>query len=91
MTFTYVKTFTLMDAWASTIPWDCLVRSTDCCSSTHDHSPMVDDPCAVDSCHEPLREDETCYAVVELGRIGDREQWVCWRHVRPDEGPIRIA
>jgi hypothetical protein len=102
VTRTHTKTYVLLDPWASTIPWDCLVRDTRCCNPTHDHSPMVGDPCAVEDCRKPLVADETCYAVVQYGRITgpplqnpagrvrDREQWVCWRHVRPDDGPIKV-
>lgn len=90
---TYTKTFALLNPWAETTPWECLVRPTDCCSPTHDHSPMVNDLCAVDGCAEPLLEGEVCYAVTELRRAPDgvHPQWVCWRHVRPDEGPIKVT
>ncbi len=98
-----VRTFTKLSPWAETTPWDCLIRPTRCCSPTHDHSTMVGDPCAVPECAAPLVEDEVCYAVTELDRIEspplqrqdgpvrEQEQWVCWRHVRPDQGPIRAA
>jgi hypothetical protein len=77
-----------MHPWAQTFPWDCLIRPTSCISPTHDHNPMVGDLCAVEGCGEPLRDRESCYAVIELKR-GDakHERWVCWRHVHPDEGP----
>jgi hypothetical protein len=91
ITRTHTKTYTIMNAWASTLPWDCLVRDTGCVHPTHQHDPMADDPCAIEDCREPLRADETCYAVTELPRgVDGREQWVCWRHVRPDDGPISI-
>lgn len=90
-THTYTKTFALMNPWAETLPWACLVRPTNCTSPTHEHTPMVNDPCAVEDCAEPLLEGEACYAVIGLPRNDrGREQWVCWRHVRPDEGPIRV-
>jgi hypothetical protein len=76
LTRTHTKTYTLLDAWASTIPWDCLIRETHCCHPVHDHSPMVNDPCAVKDCGKPLLDGEECYAVTQL------EGWVCWRHVR---------
>lgn len=87
VTSTHVKTYTLMHPWAETVPWDCLVRETNCCSPTHNHSPMVGDLCAVEACGKPLLEDETCYAVTEMERVDGREPWVCWRHVHPDAGP----
>ncbi len=83
-TCTYTRTYALMDAWASTVPWDCS-------RPDHSHSPMVGDPCAAAGCGEQLRRGEGCYAVTQLDRLPDgREQWVCWRHVRPDNGPITI-
>lgn len=97
---TYTKTYALLDPWAETIPWDCLVRSTGCIPGAHDHDPMANDPCAVRDCAEPLLAGETCYAVTQIGRrtgpplqnpagpVREREQWVCWRHVRPDAGPV---
>jgi hypothetical protein len=94
ITHTYTKTYAIMNAWASTIPWDCHVRDTGCVHPTHRHTPMANAPCAVAECAQPLRVDETCYAVVELpAAIGadgySHQQWVCWRHVRPDAGPIK--
>lgn len=85
LTRTHTKTYALMYAWASTTPHECDAP----CDKLHAH---VGDVCAVGDCDEHLRRNEVCYAVVELP---DRtpaggEQWVCWRHVRPDDGPIRI-
>lgn len=90
---THTKTFNLLNAWAETTPWDCLIRETGCISKTHDHSPMVNDECAWGGCDELLREREVCYAVIELKRApgAKHEPWVCWRHVRPDEGPITVC
>lgn len=102
LTHTRTHTYVLLDVWASTVPWDCLIRRTPCCSTDHDHDPMVGDPCAVLDCREPLANRQVCYAVTQLGqvtgpppqrpagRVRQREQWVCWRHVRPDDGPIRV-
>jgi hypothetical protein len=81
----YTKTFTLLSPWAESIPWECLVRPTNCISEDHKHQPMVGQPCAVPDCDEPLLENETCSMVVEV------EGYVCWRHVRPDKGPISIV
>ena len=84
VTCTHTKTYTLLDAWASTLPWTCNVQPTNnCCSDTHDHSPMAGDACALNECRKPLRQGEECYAVTQI------DGWVCWRHVRPDEGPVR--
>lgn len=86
---------TKLNAWASSFPW-----------ADGDHTPMVNDPCAVPRCGQPLRAGEEVYAVVESGGpdapgsvpclygplmtadCGHAEQWVCWRHVRPNEGPV---
>lgn len=78
--------------WAETTPWNCLVRKTNCVSDTHDHDPMVGDPCMAPGCPHTLAEAERCYAVVELedylgppprdpqGRSRRRHRWVCHRH-----------
>lgn len=80
LTRTYTKTYALMDAWASTIPW-----------AEGNHSPMVGQPCAVEDCREPLKAGEVCYYVTQLDRDEHgNEQAVCWRHVCPDDGPITV-
>ncbi len=82
LTRTYTKTYALLSAWASTLPWVCETPG-------HQHSPMAGQPCAVEDCREPLKAREECYYVVELDRDAEgNEPAVCWRHVRPDEGPI---
>jgi hypothetical protein len=81
ITHTYTKTYALLDAWAQSFPWDCLIRETTCCSATHNHTPMVGEPCAVENCGEPIRDRESCY------RVTQQDGYVCWRHVHPDEGP----
>lgn len=85
LTRTYTKTYALLDAWASTLPWE------DCGEVDHRHSPMVNQACAVEDCREPLKAREECYYVTQLDRDADgNEQAVCWRHVRPDQGPIVV-
>lgn len=100
VTRTHTKTYVLLNAWASTVPWTCDTPG-------HTHSPMVGDPCAVPRCREQLQAHETVYAVTETGgpdapepipctsdpslttaECHHTEQWVCWRHIRPDDGPI---
>ena len=95
LTRTYTKTFTLLNAWASTTPAD------------YGNMPRAGDPCAVPSCGQPLVANEEVYAVIEIGGPDAPEpapclhgplttaecghpcgQWVCWRHVRPDDGPV---
>ena len=86
LTRTYTKTYAIMGAWASTIPHG----RRDCpnpCPAVHVHA---GDECAVPDCDETLLPREECYAVTELSKDGPGEHWVCWRHVRPDDGPIRI-
>jgi hypothetical protein len=85
LTRTYTKTYALLDAWASTLPWQ------DCGKAGHRHSPLVGQPCAIQSCGQPLKAREECYYVTQLDRDEcGNEQAVCWRHVRPDDGPIAI-
>jgi hypothetical protein len=85
LTHTYVKTYALMSAWASTTPHE----RSGCrhpCPAVHAHA---DDECAVPDCDEKLKSREECYSVTELPSKGPGERWVCWRHVRPDSGPLR--
>jgi len=80
-----------IEAWGSTFPWTCLIRQTSCCSTIHDHIPMVGDPCAFDGCDEPLLVDEECYFVAGVPQDPwGRHRAVCWRHVRPGEGPLIV-
>lgn len=89
---THTKTFELLDPWAETTPWTCRIAATECISQSHNHSPMANQPCAIERCAEPLLPDEVCYAVTSLERLPNgHEPWVCWRHVRPDDGPIRAT
>ncbi len=51
---------------------------------------VPDGPCAV--CEEPIPGKEVCYYVTQLDRDEDgHEQPVCWRHIRPDEGPLVVS
>jgi hypothetical protein len=89
LTRTYTKTFAIYGAWASTVPLD----RRDCvapCNKPHVHNWDV---CAEPQCDEQFLPDEVCYSVTELRAPADHpgELWVCWRHVQPDEGPIRIT
>lgn len=79
---THTKTYVLLDAWASTTP---VTRE----GWPNWKGPRVGDVCAVDGCDEQLRADEECYYVTQLERREDgSEPAVCWRHVRPDDGPV---
>jgi hypothetical protein len=84
MTHTYTRTFNLLDPWAETTPWD---NCPPGCPGPHCHPGEL---CAVPDCGNLLRAREACYAVVELPSDTRRLAWVCWRHVRPDQGPVRI-
>lgn len=85
---TRTKTYALYNAWAETIPYE---------KDAPDYKtgPRVDDPCCEPQCDETLHAGEVVYAVTELGREhanpGRNEPWVCWRHVRPDQGPITVT
>lgn len=102
LTRTHTKTFVVLNAWASTVPWKYRDRPTTMA--------VVGDPCAVLRCRKPFIDGEVVYAVIESGGpdapepqpcttdstlttadCGHAEQWVCWRHVRPDDGPIRVT
>lgn len=52
------------------------------------------DPCCAPDCQHTLAADEVAYSPTELDRQhanpGRAEPWVCWRHVRPDLGPITV-
>jgi hypothetical protein len=84
---TYTKTYTIMDAWAQTVP-----HAKD--DPRFPQAAREGDPCCAPQCDEVLRADEVAYAPVHLDRAmanpGRGEPWVCWRHIRPDQGPIRI-
>lgn len=81
---THTKTYTLMDAWASTLPL--AVDRVKPCNT----GPVVGDGCAVEDCDYSLRAGEECYSVTQLPEVDGRNQWVCWRHVQPDRGPITV-
>jgi len=87
MTRTHTKTYTLMGPWAETTPH----RRN---AANFERAAREGDPCCAPQCDELLRADEVVYAVVELEREdanpGRGEPWVCWRHVRPHEGPVKV-
>ncbi len=87
MTRTHTKTFAIYNAWAETTP-----HKRD--EPGFGKAAREGDPCCEPQCGELLRADEVVYAVVELDREdanpGRGEPWVCWRHVRPDEGPLKV-
>lgn len=82
----------VMGAWASTMPFDCNVRNS-CRHKSHGHTPMSGDLCGHPDCAEALLPYQEVYAVTELPRQPGQhgETWVCWRHVRPDKGPVDIS
>lgn len=86
LTRTYTRTFNSYEgAWASTTPHD----RRDCpdpCRAVHVH---VGDMCASPGCGNYLKAGEECYSVTEVETEGPGEAWVCWRHIRPDDGPIK--
>lgn len=76
------KIYPLMDPWAESTP----------ISTGTNGGPRVGDPCCVVHCDKTLQKGEVYYYVTELGRdTNGNEQPVCWRHVRPDKGPITIT
>lgn len=87
LTHTRTRTYTLMHAWAETT-----VSTGD--TPGVPHAAREDDPCCAPRCDELLVAGETAYSPIELGRehaaLGRREPWVCWRHIRPDDGPLTM-
>lgn len=78
---TFTKTYNLLDAWAESTP----VHWTD------KGGPKVGDSCCVPGCEETLQKGEVYYYVTQFERdVNDKEQPVCWRHVRPDQGPVTV-
>lgn len=82
ITRTHTKTYALMDPWANSTPWD----PTTCRKPCNHTMPHAGDPCAVDDCRKPLLADEVMYKVTQMSQ----DDYVCWRHVRPDDGPIKV-
>lgn len=98
-TTTHTKTFVLLTAWASTIPHDCVdcggvhVHVGDLCAIARCRQPLLagqtvyavcetgdpDAPPAVPCETNPQLTTAECHHA---------EQWVCWRHIRPDDGPV---
>jgi hypothetical protein len=70
LTRTYTKTYALLDAWASTLPWICDTAG-------HRHSPMADQACAMADCREPLKAHEECYYMTQLDRDEDGNERGC--------------
>lgn len=80
---THTRTYVVLDAWAETLPHVCAPG----CTKPHVHA---GDVCAVGDCGEALPAGQVVYATVELDRDRPGERWVCWRHIRPDDGPIAV-
>lgn len=88
ITRTHTKTYALYNAWAETTP----VESD---APEGYRGARVGDLCCEPQCSHHLRVGETVYAVTGLDREhanpGRNEPWVCWRHVRSDQGPLTLA
>lgn len=86
LTHTYTKTYALLHAWAQT---DALPRDY----PGHREHAREGDLCCAEQCGELLVAGDVVYAPIELDRSdaqpGRGEPWVCWRHIRPDAGPLR--
>ncbi len=87
ITVTRTRTWELLHAWAETTP----VPENE---PGHYKGARVGDLCTWPPCGEHFRPGETVYSVTEQDRSdalpGRTEPWVCWRHVRPDEGPLKV-
>ncbi len=94
ITRTHAKTYALLSAWASTTPADygsmprpgspCAVPS---CGQPLKANEVVyavtetggpDAPEPIPCTSDPTLTTADCHHA---------EQWVCWRHIRPDDGP----
>lgn len=82
ITRTHTKTYALMDPWASSIPWE----PATCRKPCNHTMPHVGDQCAVEDCRKPLLSGEVMYKVTQRSQ----DEYVCWRHVQPNNGPIKV-
>ncbi len=95
ITRTHTKTFVLLNAWASTTPADygSMPRPGSPCAVPRCGQPLKahetvyavtetggpDAPDSIQCETDPTLTTADCHHA---------EQWVCWRHIRPDDGPI---
>lgn len=94
VTRTHVKTFTLLHEWASTTPADYgnMPRVGDPCAVPRCGAPLQDNEAVyavIESGGPDAPEPIPCrYGPLTTAECGHAEQWVCWRHIRPDDGPV---
>jgi hypothetical protein len=98
ITRTHTKTFTLLSAWASTTPADygsmprpgspCAVPSCGRPLKANEAIYAVTETGGPDA-PQPIRC--TANPALTTADCDHAEQWVCWRHIRPDGGPITVA
>jgi hypothetical protein len=101
ITRTHTKTFTLLDDWAATIPHDCkgcgkphvhvhdLCAVPSCGGLLHRGEQVY---AVIQTGGPDAPEPVPCEVNPQLTTADchHAEQWVCWRHIRPDDGPIKI-
>jgi hypothetical protein len=94
-TRTHTKTFTQLSSWASTTPADYgdMPRPGSPCAVPRCGQPLKANEIiyAVTETGGPdAPEPIPCTSNPELttADCGHGHQWVCWRHIRPDDGPI---
>jgi hypothetical protein len=96
LTHTYTKTYVRLHAWASTIPADHgdMPRPGDPCAVPRCTGYLRDNEtvyAVIESGGPDAPEPVPCrYGPYTTAECGHAEQWVCWRHVRPDDGPITV-
>src|SRR3954452_16090739 len=101
LTRTYTRVYVQLDAWASTIPHTCVgcgrphVHAGDACAvpSCGKPLPAGETVYAVMQTGGPgAPEPQPCEAnpALTTADCHHAEQWVCWRHVRADDGPVRV-
>lgn len=95
---THTRTWPLLNAWASSFPWtdgdhSAMVGAP--CAVPRCGEPLAagEEVYAVLETGGPdAPESIPCrYGPLMTLNCGHAEQWVCWRHVRPDAGPVTAA
>jgi hypothetical protein len=101
LTRTYTKTFIQLNDWASTIPHECIgcgkphAHVGDACAVPSCAAPLLAGQtiyAVIETGGPDAPEPAPCEVNPNLttATCHHAEQWVCWRHIRPDDGPISI-
>lgn len=93
---THTRTWPLLNAWASTLPWTYgeghKPMAGDPCAVPRCGEPLKageESYAVLESGGPDAPESVPCqFGPLMTAECGHAEQWVCWRHVRPDKGPL---